>query len=163
MMYLNFTRKMKWRGRDILELAAQNVDDTSGVHTNRPLPTAMVRYSKLELEAFAEFFQKKLLGLCYFEKERIVFMPLKYKNEFLAIFSSQFAYLDKSWVAITYDGQVSANISKTDYFEYKENLAFEQLCLGLSDVIIDFIDLYLEGSEVRIIDKMDQLKISIFQ
>jgi hypothetical protein len=162
MMYLNFTRKLKWRGRDILELAAQNVHETSGVHTNRPMPTGNVSYSRIELEAFADFFQRKLLGLCYKESERMVFMPLKYKNEFMAIFSSRFAYMDKSWVAISYDGQVSVNISKKDYFEYKENLAFEELCYGLSDVILEFIDLYLEGSEVRIIDKMDELKISIF-
>jgi hypothetical protein len=162
LLYLNFTRKLKWRGREILELAAQNVDDTKGSHTERPLPTGKVSFTKTELEDFAKYFEKNLLGLSYKETDRIIFMPLKYKNEYFALFNPNYNYREKTWVSINFNGNVSVNISKEYYLDYKEDLAFEQLCNSLNDVIIDFIKLFLSGSEVRIIDKMDTLKVNIF-
>ena len=56
----------------------------------------------------------------------------------------------------------AANTNVEDYLDYKEDLAFDQLCNSLNDVIIEFIRLYNEGSEVRIIDKMDNLRINVF-
>ncbi len=161
-LYLNFTRKLKWRGRKILELAAFNIEDTKGNFTERPLPTGNVDFSKKELEAFARFFQKKLIGLVYKEKSRIVFMPLKYKNEYFALFNPNYNYHEKTWVAINYNGNVSVNISKADYLDYKKDLAFDELCNSLSRLIIEFIALYNGGNPVRIIDKMDDLKINVF-
>jgi hypothetical protein len=161
-LYLNFKRKLKWRGREILELAAMNVEEAKNNFTERPMPTGNVDFSQNDLEAFAKFFQKNLLGLCYFEENRIVFMPLKFKNEYFALFNPNYNYHEKTWVAISYDGKVSVNISKADYLDYKEDLAFEQLCNSLSDVIIDFINLLIDGRDVRIIDKMDNLRINVF-
>lgn len=162
LLYLNNKRKLKWRGREILELAANNVDQTNGSFTERPLPTGKVDFSQHDLEEFARFFERKLLGLVYREDSRIVFMPLKYKNEYFALFNPSYNYHEKTWVAISYNGNVSVNISKMDYLDYKKDLAFDQLCNSLNDVIIDFIALFIEGKEVRIIDQMDELKISVF-
>lgn len=162
LLYLNFKRKLKWRGREILELAAQNVEQTKGSHTDRPLPIGKVNFSKKELEKFAHFFEKKLLGLSYKEDGRIVFMPLKYKNEYFALYNPNYNYQEKTWIAINFNGNVSVNVSKADYLDYKEDLAFNLLCNSLGDVIIDFIELFIDGSEVRIIDKMDNLKINVF-
>ncbi len=161
LVYLNFTRKLKWKGRELLELAAQNVNITSNSHTERPLPTGNVDYSRDELNNFSKFFEKNLLGLAYKEDNRIVFMPLKYKNEYFALYNPKYNYKEKTWVAISNNGNVSVNISKQDYLDYKEDLAFEQLCNSLSDTIVEFIELYIAGREVRIIDKMDSLKINI--
>ncbi|MEN8125557.1 MAG: hypothetical protein ABFR32_10545 [Bacteroidota bacterium] len=162
LLYLNYKKKLKWRGIEILELAAQNVEQTKGSHTDRPLPTGKVDFSKKQLEEFSDFFQKNLLGLTYVEENRIVFMPLKYKNEYFALYNPNYNYQEKTWVAINFNGNVSVNISKADYLDYKEDLAFDSLCNSLSDVIIEFIELFIDGSEVRIIDKMDNLKINIF-
>ena len=162
LLYLNFKRKLKWRGREILELAASNIEETKGTFTERPLPTDTVNFTKNELDAFARFFQKKLLGLSYQEDTRIVFMPLKYKNEFFAIYNPNYNYHEKTWVAINYDGKVSVNISKADYLDYKEDLAFEQLCNSLNDLMLEFIELFNAGRQVRIIDKMDNLRVNVF-
>ena len=162
LIYLNYRRKLKWRGREILELAAYNIEKTDGSFTERPQPTGKVNISKSELEDFARYFQKKLLGLAYWEDTRIVFMPLKYKNEYFALFNPNYNYREKTWVAINYNGQVSVNISKKDYLEYREDLAFDELCKSLSDVITDFLELFIEGREVRIIDKMDELRVNVF-
>ena len=162
LLYLNYKRKLKWRGRKILELAACQVDQTNGNFTERPLPTGKVDFSKNDLEDFTRFFERKLLGLVYREDSRIVFMPLKYKNEYFALFNPNYNYHEKTWVAISFNGNVSVNISKKDYLDYREDLAFDQLCNSLSDIMINFIELFLDGREVRIIDKMDELKISVF-
>jgi len=162
LVYLNFTRKLKWRGREILELAAYNVEQSEDSFTERPQPTGKVNVTKNELDQFANYFQKKLLGLAYWEDSRIVFMPLKHKNDFYALYSPIYNYQDKTWVAINYNGNVSVNISKKDYLEYKEDLAFDELCKSLSDVMIDFLELFIEGKEVRIIDKMNELKVNVF-
>lgn len=163
LLYLNIKRKLKWRGREILELAAQNIEEATGNFTERPLPTGKVKFSKQELESFSKFFEKRLLGLTYKENTRIVFMPLKYKNEYFALYNPNYNYHEKTWVAINYNGNVSVNISKEDYLDYKEDLAFEQLCNSLSDEIIEFIELFLDGRQVRIIDRMDNLKVNVFR
>lgn len=162
LMYLNFTKKLKWRGREILELAAYNVEHTDGNFTERPMPTGKISASKSELNDFAQFFQKQLLGLAYWEESRIVLMPLKYKNEYFALFNPNYNYHEKTWVAINYNGNVSVNISKKDYLDYREDLAFEELCNSLGDVIVDFLQLYIDGREVRIIDKMNELRVNVF-
>ena len=161
-LYLNFSKKLKWRGREILELAAQNVEDLSNSHTERPLPTGKVDFTQEELINFSKYFEKNLFGLTYKEDSRIVFMPLKYKNEYFALYNPNYNYKDKTWIAISNNGNVSVNISKQDYYDYKEDLAFDQLCNSLSDVIIEFLELFTSGRQVRIIDKMNSLKISVF-
>ena len=163
LLYLNIKKKLKWRGGEILELAAQNIEAAAGNFTERPLPTGKSNFSKQELESFSKFFEKKLLGLTYKENTRIVFMPLKYKNEYFALYNPNYNYHEKTWVAINYNGNVSVNISKEDYLDYKEDLAFKQLCNSLSNVIIEFIELFLDGSQVRIIDRMNNLKVSVFR
>lgn len=162
LVYLNFTRKLKWRGREILELAAYQVEQTEGSFTERPQPTGKVHVTKDELNEFARYFQKKLLGLVYWEDSRVVFMPLKYKNEYFALYNPNYNYQDKTWIAINYNGNVSVNISKKDYLEYREDLAFDELCKSLSDVMIEFLELFIEGKEVRIIDKMNALRVNVF-
>lgn len=162
LIYLNFTRKLKWRGREILELAAYNVEQAEGSYTARPKPTGKVHVTRNELHEFARYFQKKLLGLAYWEDSRIVFMPLKFKNEYYALYNPNYNYHEKTWVAINYNGNVSVNISKKDYLDYREDLAFDELCKSLSDVMIDFLKLFIEGKEVRIIDKMNELRVNVF-
>lgn len=112
--------------------------------------------------AFSKFFEKNLLGLCYWEKSRIVFSPVKYKNDF-SLLNPNYNYLEKTWVAFSFDGNVSVNISKDDYLDYKEDLAFDHLCKSLSNVMTEFIELYVKGEQVRIIAKMNSLKINIFR
>ena len=162
LIYLNFTRKLKWRGREIFELAANHVEQAEDSFTERPKPTGKVDVTKNELDQFADYFQKKLLGLAYREDSRVVFMPLKHKNDFQALYNPGYTYQNKTWVAISYSGNVSVNISKKDYLDYREDLAFDELCKSLSDVMIDFLELFIEGKEVRIIDKMDELKVNVF-
>ena len=46
LIYLNAKKKLKWRGREILELAAQQVNSIDGSYTERPRPMGEVSYSE---------------------------------------------------------------------------------------------------------------------
>lgn len=54
------------------------------------------------------------------------------------------------------------NISHRDYLNFKEALSFDQLCASLGNLFIEFIETYLRGEGVRIIDKMDVLGVGVF-
>jgi len=71
-------------------------------------------------------------------------------------------YRDATWVNFDNEGEVSVHISQRDYLEYREPLAFDQLCASLGQVFIDFFELYQKGEGVRAVDRMDDLRIGIF-
>ena len=54
-LILLLTRRTKWRGREVFELAAQNVNDVSEGFTLRPLPTGKIEAYKSQVLGYAEF------------------------------------------------------------------------------------------------------------
>jgi hypothetical protein len=75
---------------------------------------------------------------------------------------SNYDYSEDTWVAFDYDGNVTVNISKEDYYEYRENLSFDELCESLGNLFTEFLEMYKSGKGVRIIDRLNDLKICIF-
>lgn len=71
-------------------------------------------------------------------------------------------YRDASWVNFDVNGDVAVHIAHKDYLDYREPLAFDQLCTSLGQVFIDFFELYNKGEGVCVIDRMDDLKIGVF-
>ena len=71
-------------------------------------------------------------------------------------------YTDETWVAFDNNGNVSVNISHRDYLEYKEALAFDQLCESLGNLFVEFVEMYHRGEGVRIIDRLNAVGVSIF-
>lgn len=63
-------------------------------------------------------------------------------------------------VAFDFSGNVSVNISHRDYMEYKESLAFDQLCTSLANLFVEFIAMHQRGEGVRIMDRLDAVNIS---
>jgi hypothetical protein len=45
----------------------------------------------------------------------------------------------------------------------KHNLKITGFIPAIISIIINFIELYLDGKEVRIIDRMDNLKVNVFR
>jgi hypothetical protein len=153
---------MKWRGREILELAATPIEETGNGYTARPLPVGKTEYSKMDVTAFAGFAAKHLIAVPYIEKESVVFVPIMMGREFSYVLGLQPDYAKGTWVSFDFNGNVSVNISRDDYLTYKENLSFDQLCKSLGDLFIDFFELFKRGESVRIIDRMDALGLSAF-
>jgi hypothetical protein len=71
-------------------------------------------------------------------------------------------YLDDTWVAIDYDGNVTVNIIEKDYLLFKQDLDFDQLCQSMGNVIAEFLELSKQGQNSQIIDRMNALRLNPF-
>ena len=162
MMYLTVNKKLKWRGREILELAAEPVDETADGYTGRPFSTGKVEYSPEDIIAFSEFARQNLIAITYLDKDQVVLVPVKMGDEFSAVFGLRPDYKSGTWVAFDHQGNVSVNISRQDYLNYKETLSFDQLCASLGELFIEFLAMFKRGEGVRIIDRLDAMGLSVF-
>jgi hypothetical protein len=162
LLYLLFTKRLKWRGREILELAAAEVYEGPDTYTDRPRPIVKLEYSRDEIENFAEYLRRNLIAIPYYEQERILFVPVKMGDEYSHLFSSNINYWNKTWVAFDFDGTISSHISKEDYLDFRKNLEFDHLCESLGKLFIEFFDYMRKKEEIRIIDKLNEVKIGVF-
>ncbi|MFC1878582.1 hypothetical protein ACFLZW_01590 [Chloroflexota bacterium] len=162
LILVSVNRKLKWRGRDILELAASAVEEIGDGYTARPLAAGKTEFSPKQILEFAEFARKCLISVPYVGKDRVVFVPVMTGREFGFIIGLKSDYSDETWVAFDFEGNVSVNISHRDYLEYKESLAFDKLCEALGNLFVEFIESFQRGEGVRVIDRLDALGISIF-
>lgn len=160
--YLTFNKRTKWRGREILELAAAPVDATQDGYTGRPLPAGRIDYSKTDILEFAEFASRNLIASTYIENDKVVFVPVMMGREFGAAVGMHPDYSQETWISFDFDGSVAVNISREDYLTYKENLSFDQLCASLGNLFIEFIEQFRRGEGVRIIDRMDAVGLNAF-
>jgi hypothetical protein len=162
LVYVMATKKLKWRGREILELAAQNIEETSNGFTERPRPLGKIDCSVNELNGFAYFMKRKLIAFPFRETTRLVMVPVMMGEENGVVMGFSSDYTNKSWVAIDKEGNVSAHISKKDYLKYKEALSFDQLCESLGELFIKYFDYYKRGEEIRIMHELAKVKTGPF-
>lgn len=162
LIYFAATRKLKWRGREIFELAGESVEEIGNGYTSRPRPVGKVEYSFQQVSDFSRFAARNLIALPYFHSKNITFVPIKMGEEFGRVLGLSGDFRDATWVNFDIDGEVSVHIAQKDYLDYRQTLAFDQLCTSLGQVFIDFLDMYKRGEGVRVIDRMDDLKIAYF-
>ena len=161
LIFLALTRKLKWRGREIFELAGESVDEIGDGYTSRPRPVGKVEYSSQQMRSFARFCARHLIALPYYDSKNITLVPIKMGEEFGRLLGLSGDYRDATWVNFDVGGEVSVHIAQKDYLDYRDPLVFDQLCTSLGQVFVDFLGLYAKGEGVRIIDRMDDLKIGI--
>ena len=162
LMYVGYKKKLKYRGREIMELAAWDVEEGPESYTERPRPAGVVEYSKYDIIDFANYMRKILVSMNYQEENRVLLVPVKQGEEFKILFNPNYNYLEKTWISFDFDGQVSVHISRQDYLDYKEDLAFDHLCESLGQLFITFADFYMKGNKVRILDRLNSVKIGLF-
>jgi len=156
-IYFIFTRRLKWRSREILELAALPVAETTNGFTARPMHTGQLSYSQIELRAFAEFVIQNLIALPYFEENRVVFTL---DHSVSRIFGLKQEFSEESWVSFDYKGNVTAHISAKDYVKFKDTFAFDKLCNNLGALFAGFMEKFLKGEGIRVIDKLNDLRLN---
>ena len=162
-IYLIATKKAKWRGREIMELAALNVDLSDDAFTGRPRPVGSVEVPNRKLRDFAEFLKRNLIAMPFIEENRIVFLPMKEGwDSGVYIFRKPKDYTDRTWISFDFDGNVTVNISQSDYLQYQEDLSFDQLCSSLGNIFIEFLELFSSGKDIRIIDRLNAMPVNIF-
>jgi hypothetical protein len=160
-IYVVLTRKFKWRGREIFELAAEPVEETGNGYTARPRPVGKVEYSPQQMRFFARFAARHLIALPYYSSKNITLVPVKMGDEYGRLLGVSGDYRDATWVSFDVDGEVSVHIAQKDYLDYRESPSFDPLCISLGQVFIDFLELYSKGEGVRVIDRLDDLKIPV--
>ncbi len=152
--YISFSKKIKPRYRQVLELAAKPIDGTADGFTPRPFSVGHASYSKEEIVGFARYLTKKLVAINYFEKDSI----------FLVIQTSELSYIrllkpsiqNQTYVCFDYSGKVTVNIAKKDYKKYKQELTFDQLCESLGNLFKSFLDHYKKGETEKIITMFEK-------
>jgi len=161
-IYLMVIRKYKWRGREIMELAAAPVDQPGNGFTERPRPAGKIEYSKGELLGFAQWALKNLIAMPYIDTKRVILVPVTLSRAYLYLFGRRPDLSRESWVSLDFEGRISVNISKKDYYNYTENLSLDQLCESLGNVFVEFLELYKDGEAIRIIDKLNAVRDNPF-
>lgn len=155
MFYILFTKKVKYRGREILELAAKPINETADGFTTRPYVSGKVEYAHTEIKDFSQFLLKHLIALPYFKEERVVHL-LEYKLSHLLYFRNDYEYL--THITFEKEGNIIVYISKKFYSKYKDELTFDQLCKSFGDLFKEFFVMHKRGEGKNIIKRMNALK-----
>jgi len=158
---LVITRKFKWRGREVFELAAEAIEEIGDGYTSRPRPVGKVEYSQQEMREYTKFLSRHLIALPFLTSKNTTLVIVKMGEEFGRLLGLSGDYRDATWVNFDADGNVSVHIAQKDYLDYREPLAFDQLCTSLGNLFIDFFELYKKGEGIRAIDRMDNLKLPV--
>ena len=163
MLLLGVTKRLKWRGREVLELAAASVEQAQNGYTGRPLPVGKTEFTQELILGFAEFARRHLIAATYVGRDRIAFVPVREGKEPPFILGLKGDYINETWVCFDFAGNVSANVSQRDYLEYREVLSFDKLCQSLGDLFVEFVGLFQRGESVRILDRLDAVGLSMFE
>jgi hypothetical protein len=162
LIYLMVTKKVKWRGREILELAAAPVEAVENGFTERPQPVGYLEYSREHILQFADFCRRNLIALPYFEDDRVFLAPVRMGKEYGFLFNVARDYHNDTWVCFDDLGNVTVNISRADYHEYQADFSFDQLCASLGALFVDFLELHRRGDAVRIMDRINSVRTGWF-
>lgn len=157
MAYIVYSKKVKWRTREILELAAMPVNETKNGFTGRPLSPGKIDATAFEIESFAHFLSNNMIAMPYRENGKIIF---SLTSSYWKQNGLKRGYADESWVSFSENGNVSVYISKNDYLLYKDTFSFDQLCVNLGQLFIEFFDTFKKGEGIRIIDKLNALHLN---
>lgn len=161
--FLLATKRLKWRGSEIFEMAAQGVEETGNGYTARPRPIGKVEFSQQELFAFSRFCSKNLIAVTYLSPRQLVLVPVRMGQEYTYLFRTSSAYTESTWISFDFDGDVAVHISQKDYLNYLDPLSFDKLCESLGHLFIEFAELHRRGEGIRIIDRMNALRLSILE
>jgi phosphate starvation-inducible membrane PsiE len=160
---LAVTKRIKWRGREVLELAASTVEQTQNGYTGRPMPVGKTDLTREHILGFAEFVRRHLIAATYVGRDRVAFVPIRQGKEYPFILGLKNDYADETWVCFDFSGNVSANVSQRDYLDYREALSFDKLCQSLGDLFVEFAGMFVRGESVRIIGRLDAAGLSMFE
>jgi uncharacterized membrane protein len=142
----------QWRAREILELAAKPINETTDGFTERPFPAGEIKFSEKQIKGFAAFMKKNMLAFPHFQKDIVTFILLDFDYRLLWPFKTN--YSKRSYVSFDYSGKISVNIAKMDYKKFKHELTFDQLCESMGNLFKSFLSLYQVNKEKEILDRI---------
>jgi hypothetical protein len=149
------SKRINWRHREILELAAYPVEESGDGFTPRAFPAGGASYTKEEIIRFSKFMIKHVIAYPFIEEKRVVLVIPE--NMFLYMLLLKRRYKKDTYVTFDFDGNVAVTIAKKDYQKYKEELTFDRLCASLGNLFIEFLGLYQIGKGREIIEKLNAI------
>ena len=161
LFYLLFRKKFKWKGREVMELAAREVEEGDNSFTERPKPIDKISINRNELLELAKYLKENLIFHTYVEKDGILLIPVKEGREYSLLYSGP-DLVNDTWIRIDFEGGVTVKVSQKDYLDYKYNLSFDQLTEALGHLVIDFAGLFKKGEEIRIHDRINMIHVGYF-
>jgi hypothetical protein len=157
---LAFRNKLRYRGRDIMELAAQPVEGAENGFTGRPYPVAKIDVNPGQILSFEKFVRSNLMALSYIGDDKVIFVHIIPGKAPIFRSGQSIDIQDKTWVAFEFDGNVVVNIARQDFDRFIDRLSFEQLNESLGNLWIDFFELFQDGKQSMILERLN--KISTF-
>jgi hypothetical protein len=157
LIYQAASKKARWKGREVFELAAEGVEYSRYGYTERPMPVGKIEGTKSELLGFADFLKRNLVSLSYWDDSSIYFVPVRMGQEYRYLFGFMGHYFQNSWISFDREGNVTVKISKKDYYHYLNELEFDHLCQSMGDLFIEFFEDYKRGDEKRIMNRLDSV------
>ena len=128
--------------------------------TERPRPAGKADYTREELLAFAEFLHRTHIAWAYREGHRVVLVPVRRLGYSYLYGWDVPEYRSQTWVAFDFDGNVTAQISREDYREYREELSLDDLCDSLARVFVEMLEQFKRGEGGQILDRLNSLGVS---
>lgn len=159
MISLAVNKKINFRCREILELAAQPVDGAENGFTGRPFPVGKTEFTSHQILEFSEFVRRNILAVPLIGNDRVVFVHIMPGDEVTFILGIRPDYQDKTWVSIEFDGNLTVHIARSDFYNFVDPLSFEQLNESLGNLWMEFMDMYNRGDSSRIIDRLDKVSV----
>ena len=149
------SKRINWRYREILELAAYPVEESYDGFTPRAFPAGEAQYTKEEIIGFTKFMIKHVIAYPFIEENRVVLVVPE--NMFVYMLLLKRGYKKDTYVTFDFKGKVSVTIAKKDYQKYKEEFTFDQLCASLGNLFLEFLELYQKDKSKEIIDKLNAI------
>ena len=138
-------KKGKLYSRQIFEVAARPISDAVDGFTSRPYPAGKAEYSREDAIGLGKYLSKKLIAVPHVEDDRVILA-----------FSTGMRHFGKpdlekiSYVPLDSGGNISVNVAREDYDQYRDELTFDKLCESLGDLFKRFLDYYKTGKTGQI-------------
>lgn len=145
-------KRMRVYHRKIFELAGMKISSAENGYTSRPLPAGEIQFSREQITEFAKWVHKRRLGHAIIEDDRVLISISG--NMYGAMNIDPSGEKGPSYVIFNFDNTVSVHISREDYSIYTQQFTYDELCASLADVFKQFLEMYHEGREKEIFNKL---------
>ncbi|MFH1945364.1 MAG: hypothetical protein ABIJ35_06525 [Acidobacteriota bacterium] len=147
-IWLLCSKRINWRYKEILQLAAEPVTGMTNGFTPRPFPTGSAPFTREDAISLARRLKRNIIAFPFIEPDRVVFVIPEYMWAYMLFFKK--SYERDTYVAFSNSGQVTVRMAKKDYQKYSKELTFDQLCVSLGDLFKRFMEWHRAGEPKKI-------------
>jgi hypothetical protein len=145
LVYINYRLNANYR--QLLELAARPIENTSDGFTQRPFPAGKMNPDSEKLFEFARFLSRNLIAYPYIEQSGISFAVKDHRQFWFGRPNEK----KDTYVFFNLNGNVVVNIARKDYQKYKDEYTFDELCQSLGNLFNQFYEYYRKGQNQHIL------------